>query len=1094
MPIQYINTGSSANAGNGDSIRLAFDKVNRNFSFVDTSIDALSNGYLTSLHIATTASIHNLTVTGTTHLNTVESATFLNQTYFENITVSNTSTLNLVTANDAKIDTLEVLTSLSVGNYQIAAINDYNDFSIIKNDATGLAVVLLNTNADSNSKLIVKDNISGGLAILHQNLTNLAGDFVPGENYIYGETPTDVIHIGAYSDIKFSASEAKYYNPLLPETPSMVIQSIDGTVHVYSSATFYSDVYGIAGAGANAGTLDRLTSQDLSKVVILNNNGSLVPSADLAYDLGSTSSQWRSLYLGTSTIYLGGTPLSVAGGVLTVNGSPVTGGGAALGDRLTAGTTATLVLLDDGTLKLTHPTEWWSGAYSLEIQKAAGNYHTFKSAYGLSLQATPVPNGYGLNTNTNFVDIFHDGVSVNVNDNTWGFGTDGKLTLPDGTVIDPYTFTDQTTVFPGYVNSTTTKGIALTTGEITNTIIIPGTDFTAAVGSGTNTNPIAISGKNGVSITSDSNNWTFGTDGVITLPSGNTRIGNIDGLDAIIGNTGTGVGVASQGMNGFVVLEWIGNNENIGTTASTQVAAVIVNSPIASTSGTVQIATGLATGPTSNYIWEFGADGILRIPDDIQDANGSVVRVATTSTSPTRVNGQLWFNSEEGRTYIKYNGQWLDASPTIVPPASTYLDQITIDGSTININDSTLTIDDNGTLLVNGEQVTGSGGTHIEYTDGQSGYTSTVDLGYNFEVDVDDSHLNLNGIGTWEIGSNAFNTKIFSTDDPGNEPKVIVVRADNDDWTFGPLGWLTLPGGSVIKDGIGAIRLEPSGASSATQALLIYPTAQDGNHIHLTAGGGETDLYLGSDSQFVKVDHSGTIVVGTNGNSALTQWTFGTDGVLTLSTASTILGNSSDPNVYIETSTTSTTSTWTFGTDGVLTLPAATPVIKGGGTGTDVSIVASTGTNTSTWTFAASGRITFPTHTVPTTSHGAPGDKAGMLAFDSVGMYYCTSDFVGTSTEYNVTINSSQPTWLAFAKSSYPNALADFTVDNSTGWTVTYDGNTYNITSIDEYNGSYWRVYWAETITIVNADPAMITRLDAHIWVRQAWSSVGGWT
>ena len=121
-----------------------------------------------------------------------------------------------------------------------------------------------------------------------------------------------------------------------------------------------------------------------------------------------------------------------SGGLIKNSDGSTYGGGGSVGDRLTAGTTATLVLLDDGTLKLTHPTEWWSGAYSLEIQKAAGNYHTFKSAYGLSLQATPVPNGYGLNTNTNFVDIFHDGVSVNVNDNTWGFGTDGKLTLPAG--------------------------------------------------------------------------------------------------------------------------------------------------------------------------------------------------------------------------------------------------------------------------------------------------------------------------------------------------------------------------------------------------------------------------------------------------------------------------------------------------------------------------------------------------------------------------------------------------------------------------------------------------------------------------------------
>jgi hypothetical protein len=194
-------------------------------------------------------------------------------------------------------------------------------------------------------------------------------------------------------------------------------------------------------------------------------------------------------------------------------------------------------------------------------------------------------------------------------------------------------------------------------------------------------------------------------------------------------------------------------------------------------------------------------------------------------------------------------------------------------------------------------------------------------------------------------------------------------------------GTLTLPNGSSISDGMGAIRLEPSGASSSTQALLIYPTAVDGNHIHLTAGGGETDLYLGSDIQYVKVDHSGSIVVGTVGANTST-WTFGTDGVLTLSTASTILGSSEDPNVYIETATTSTTSTWTFGTDGILTLPAATPVIKGGGTGTDVTIVASTGTNPANWTFGADGSTTFPQgstigETTTTTIISPPGASAG---------------------------------------------------------------------------------------------------------------------
>jgi hypothetical protein len=38
MSIQYINTGTSANAGNGDSLRLAFTKVNNNFGYIEDII------------------------------------------------------------------------------------------------------------------------------------------------------------------------------------------------------------------------------------------------------------------------------------------------------------------------------------------------------------------------------------------------------------------------------------------------------------------------------------------------------------------------------------------------------------------------------------------------------------------------------------------------------------------------------------------------------------------------------------------------------------------------------------------------------------------------------------------------------------------------------------------------------------------------------------------------------------------------------------------------------------------------------------------------------------------------------------------------
>jgi hypothetical protein len=50
----------------------------------------------------------------------------------------------------------------------------------------------------------------------------------------------------------------------------------------------------------------------------------VVPAEDNAYDLGSPTNQWRSLYVSANTIFIGGTPISVdAGGNLLVDGSSV---------------------------------------------------------------------------------------------------------------------------------------------------------------------------------------------------------------------------------------------------------------------------------------------------------------------------------------------------------------------------------------------------------------------------------------------------------------------------------------------------------------------------------------------------------------------------------------------------------------------------------------------------------------------------------------------------------------------------------------------------------------------------------------------------
>jgi len=192
-------------------------------------------------------------------------------------------------------------------------------------------------------------------------------------------------------------------------------------------------------------------------------------------------------------------------------------------------------------------------------------------------------------------------------------------------------------------------------------------------------------------------------------------------------------------------------------------------------------------------------------------------------------------------------------------------------------------------------------------------------------------------------------------------------------WTFDTTGNLSLPsGGSIYSVGStpsgapgNTITLQPAGSGITTnQKLLVYPTAGDGDHIHMTSGNlYETELFLGSDNLYVKLANTGNIVINSNddaGNTA--QWKFSTDGNLTLPNDATIsdFGDTASLNVdgsgkyaqlywngnigngnpdtggdyytwaYVgnagftvqhENASTSTDNEWKFGIDGNLTLP-----------------------------------------------------------------------------------------------------------------------------------------------------------------------------
>lgn len=85
---------------------------------------------------------------------------------------------------------------------------------------------------------------------------------------------------------------------------------------------------------------------------------------------------------------------------------------------------------------------------------------------------------------------------------------------------------------------------------------------------------------------------------------------------------------------------------------------------------------GKYTGEFSR--WEFSFNG-LQFPDNtIQTTAFNLVASATAPTT-----GILWFNNVEGRVYIRYNDQWVDASPTVLPVPDT---NPTLESVTFNDN------------------------------------------------------------------------------------------------------------------------------------------------------------------------------------------------------------------------------------------------------------------------------------------------------------------------------------------------------------------------------------------------------------------------
>jgi hypothetical protein len=382
----------------------------------------------------------------------------------------------------------------------------------------------------------------------------------------------------------------------------------------------------------------------------------------------------------------------------------------------------------------------------------------------------------------------------------------------------------------------------------------------------------------------NSYNWTFGNDGNLTLPGNASSINYADGSPFSGAPVNTGNLTFSQ-----------------STIESNQSNAYINFN--AYSAGDIDVGTNDAKnvvirtdGSNANLAWTFDAVGNLTLPGNtfaVNYANGDPVTFSGGSGNT----GNVTFDDVN---IIGTGNLKLQPNPA---NADAYLDIYLTSGPDIHIagNGETVILgtDDfaNVTIGVDGNvRVQASTGTPYTWEFDNLGKLTFPGTP---RIDTADNNFEVQAAESISLEANAV-VNIY-TDTGGSSYQ----------WQFGDDGNLTLPRGGVVYEtnipdgGLNGntIALTPSGGSDADQQLLIYPTANDANHLHLTSGNlYNTELYLGSDDFYVKMANTGNIVVNSNDNTGNTAlWTFDSSGNLEIPAngyIETPLGSNGNINIH----------------------------------------------------------------------------------------------------------------------------------------------------------------------------------------------------
>lgn len=349
MAQQIINIGENANDGTGEPLREAFNAVNENFTEIYNAGPVGSNVNISNNVISTTGLNENLIIeangVGTVNFESTilpgidsvydigsPSAKF--DTVYSSYFVGNGALLSGVTASAGSYivnGTSNVAIPQLSGNLVINIAGTGNTMVVSRFGAAIAGNILPTTTANytlGNSSLRWNGIFTSGLdatgtitangAITGGSTLSVAGNItssanIAGTNFIgNGRFLTGVLSTNG-GNLTFSSTP-----PTENVLPGDVWINSDTAVQYIRFNDGVGNVWAEMEAAQSFSTSGTGNVTDLTAV-----SSSIIPTNDNLYAIGSSSYQWKDLYVGNGNIHLNGQKISAVGSVLQINGANI---------------------------------------------------------------------------------------------------------------------------------------------------------------------------------------------------------------------------------------------------------------------------------------------------------------------------------------------------------------------------------------------------------------------------------------------------------------------------------------------------------------------------------------------------------------------------------------------------------------------------------------------------------------------------------------------------------------------------------------------------------------------------------------------------